>query len=366
LKPSRLKALKALGVDVGGANLKAALISADAAGRLKVAFTSRYLPVWKVGRKGVEEGVKGLASWAGAVDAVGVTMTAELSDLYFVKREGVNHILDCVEEAFSGLELGVVSVRAELISVEEARSKFMEVAAANWAASGWLAGKLAGTCVLVDVGSTTTTLTPVIEGRLAARGLNDLEKLACGELVYTGALRTNVAVLARAVPLRGGWVRTSSELFATSGDVHLILGHIKPSEYTVDTADGRGTTRREALARLARVVCSDVEMLSEEELVELARFLYRRQLEEVADAARQVYSRLKAEFNVEPSALTCGLGAHFLAEPALREAGVSDIRRVDAFLGGASKVLPALGAGLMALRGLGVEASLGGVEVYEA
>ena len=358
--------MKALGVDVGGANLKAALLTVEASGRLKVGTWTRYLPIWKLGREGLERGVKELASWAGGVDAVAATMTAELSDLYFVKREGVNHVLDCLEEAFKDVEVGVVNVKAELLSVEEARSRFMEVAAANWAASSWLAGTLLNTCVLVDVGSTTTTIAPVVDGRPASLGLNDLEKLGCGELVYTGALRTNLAAVARKVPLRGRLVRVSSELFATTGDVHLVLGHIEASDYTVDTADGRGVTRREALARLARVVCADVEMLSEEELVELARFFYRKQLEDVADAVQQVYGRLKAELGFKPPALTCGLGASFIAEPALKMAGVlSNVRRLRDYVGEASKVAPALGAGLLALHSRGVEASLSEVEVYE-
>jgi len=357
--------LRALGVDVGGANLKAALLMLSPSG-LKVATRSRYLPVWKVGREGLREGVKDLASWAGEVDAVAVTMTAELSDLYFVKREGVHHVLDCVEEAFKEVDVRVVSVKAKLISIEEARSRYMEVAAANWAASGWLAGKFIEDCVLVDVGSTTTTLTPVVKGMPAAKGLSDLEKLSYGELVYTGALRTNVAVLAKAVPLRGRWVRVSSELFATTGDVHLVLRHIEASDYTVETADGRGVTRREAMARLARVVCADIEMLSEEEVVELARFLYRRQVDEVADAVQQVYSDLEAELGFKPPALTCGIGASFIARPALQRAGVVDVRDLSLYVGKASKLATALGAGVMALEEAGLKAELSRVEVYEA
>ncbi|MEM4700234.1 MAG: hydantoinase/oxoprolinase family protein [Candidatus Nezhaarchaeales archaeon] len=358
--------MRALGVDVGGVNLKAVLIEAEGGGEVRVVARSRYLPVWKVGKRGVEEGVKELASWAGEVDVVAVTMTAELSDLYYIKREGVNHVLDCIEASFREREVGVVNVRAELVSIEEARSRFMEVAAANWAASGWLASRVMDTCVLVDVGSTTTTITPVLKGRLAAEGLNDLEKLACGELVYTGALRTNVAVLAKLVPLRGRLVRVSSELFAITGDVHLILGHLKPSDYVVDTPDGRGVTREEAMARLARVVCADVEMLSEAELVELARFIYRRQVEEVADAIQQVYGRLEAKVGARPPALTCGLGASFVAEPALRWAGVGDVRRLSDYLGEAAKMATALGAGMMALSRKGLEIPLHRVRAHGA
>ena len=44
----------------------------------------------------------------------------------------------------------------------------------------------------------------------------------------------------------------ASELFALSADVHLILGNITEKQYTCETADGRGKTVPEALARLAQ------------------------------------------------------------------------------------------------------------------
>ena len=52
--------------------------------------------------------------------------------------------------------------------------------------------------LLIDVGSTTADVVPIVAGRVAATGRNDLERLQAGELVYTGVLRTNLAAIARA------------------------------------------------------------------------------------------------------------------------------------------------------------------------
>ncbi|RLF11321.1 MAG: H4MPT-linked C1 transfer pathway protein [Thermoprotei archaeon] len=350
-----------LGLDVGGANLKAVLIELSK-GIAKAYTRSLYLPLWKVGKEKLMEALNELASKAGELKAVGLTMTAELSDVYWCKREGVHHVLNTVERCFKDTEVKVVSVKGKLVSVEDAKKHPLEVAAANWAATGWVASKLEKTCVVVDVGSTTTSIVPVIEGELAVKGLNDLEKLMCGELVYTGALRTNVAAIVDKVPLRGGLIRVSSELFATSGDVHLILGHIREHEYTVDTADGREATRREALARLARVVCADLELISEEEVISMASFIYHRQLEAVAEGLLQVYSRLRTEKNITPPAYTAGIGAKFLAEPALRKIGVERVFSLSEVIGAASRMVPALGAGLMAT---GIEVDIKHLEVVE-
>ena len=137
------------------------------------------------------------------------------------------------------------------------------VAAANWAATGWLVAQRVKDCVVVDVGSTSASIIPIVNGQVAARGKTDLDKLICGELVYTGSLRTNVAAIVHSVPVRGEVAGVASELFALSADVHLVLGNITEKQYTCETADGRGKTMPEALARLARVVCADTEMLTQ-------------------------------------------------------------------------------------------------------
>ena len=109
---------------------------------------------------------------------------------------------------------------------------------------------------------------------MAAQGKTDLDKLMCGELIYTGSLRTNVAAIVHSVPIRDGCATVSSELFALSGDAHMILGHITEEQYTSETADGRGKTVPEALARLARVVCADTEMLTKQEIIDIAKYIY--------------------------------------------------------------------------------------------
>ena len=78
-------------------------------------------------------------------------------------------------------------------------------------------------CVVVDVGSTSASIIPIVNGQVVAKGKTDLEKLMCGELVYTGSLRTNVAAIVQSVPVKDGVAGVASELFALSADVHLIL-----------------------------------------------------------------------------------------------------------------------------------------------
>jgi probable H4MPT-linked C1 transfer pathway protein len=316
-----------IGLDIGGANTKAAFISTDNGCIRELKTALEYFPVWKDPEKlgVVLSKLKKTVSGLAALDCICVTMTAELSDAYRTKREGVNHILKHVSQAFPVTPIFVLDVEATLRSIEEAQAEPIKVAAANWAATGWLVSQLVKDCIVIDVGSTSTSIIPVVDGAISAVGKTDLEKLMNGELVYTGSLRTNIAAIVNSIPIRGGVARVSSELFAQSGDVHLVLGKITEKEYTVETADGRGKTRAEAMARLARVVCADTEMLTEQEIVQIATYIYDKQVEQVAEGLSQVYNRIKPRMKAKIKAVVTGLGKNFLARTAAQRVGINEI-----------------------------------------
>ena len=341
----------AIGLDIGGANTKAAFIGA-AKGYVEESKTAiRYFPVWKdPGRLGtVLSELRKEVGGSVKLDCVGVTMTAELSDAYQTKREGVNRILDYVTAVFSDTPIFVLDVEAELRSVTEAKADPLKVAAANWVATGWMVSHLIKDCVVIDVGSTTTSIIPIVGGHISAAGKTDLEKLMNGELVYTGSLRTNIAAIADSIPLRGGVAQVSSELFAQSGDAHLVLGNIKEDEYTAETADGRVKTRTEAMARLARVVCADIEMLTEQEILGIAAYIHDKQVERIAEGLSEVYKRIKPQTKADVKAVVTGIGRNFLARIAAERVGIPEIIELSGLMhSDIAAVSTAVGVALMA------------------
>jgi hypothetical protein len=214
--------VRVIGFDVGGVNTKAAYVETEDGKVIELRTASEYFPVWRrsldqlpVMLGGLLEQLKG----SSGLDGVGLTMTAELSDAYRTKREGVHHILGCMEQILDGVPGFVLDVDAELRTVEAARREPLAVAAANWAATGWMVSQRMRDCIVVDIGSTSTSIIPVVDGEIAARGRNDLEKLMNGELVYTGSLRTNVAAIVDSISIRGdgrGSHRSSSPSPGTS------------------------------------------------------------------------------------------------------------------------------------------------------
>jgi probable H4MPT-linked C1 transfer pathway protein len=273
-----------LAVDIGGANTKAAWLDG---GSLRT--VSRPFEVWR-DREALASVLREVAAEVAArpAQAVAITMTAELSDAFRTKREGVAFVLDAAHDALGDRPLSVLTTAGELVSVEEARARPWDVAAANWVATALAVAQVHPDALLVDVGSTTADIIPIADGRVAATGHNDLQRLMAGELVYTGVLRTNLAAIAPRVPVPGGWCPVSSEYFAISADVHLVLGHLPTDAYDCPTPDGRPATVACARERIARLVCSDVEQLGDDDIDAIAAFLHGEQLRQLAEAARRV------------------------------------------------------------------------------
>jgi (4-(4-[2-(gamma-L-glutamylamino)ethyl]phenoxymethyl)furan-2-yl)methanamine synthase len=338
----------ALGFDIGGANTKAVLLHAENGKVADVKVAVEYFPVWKNPDKLTSVLLTLKERLAAEPDVVGVTMTAELSDAYQTKREGVERILGCVKEAFPNLLISVLNTDAQMVTTESAKDNPLSVAAANWAATGWLVAQHLRDAVVVDVGSTSTSIIPIASGKVAAKGKTDLDKLMCGELVYTGSLRTNIAAIVQSIPIHGSVSGVSSELFAQSGDIHLILGNISEADYNSETADGRGKTVPEAYARISRVVCADTDMLTGQELFEMAQYIYAQQIKQVAAGLSRVYEYTKTLASTVP-VVVAGLGRSFLARKAAMEVGVDAIVDMDQLLPKQAVIAtPTVGVALMA------------------
>jgi (4-(4-[2-(gamma-L-glutamylamino)ethyl]phenoxymethyl)furan-2-yl)methanamine synthase len=280
--------------DIGGANIKAARLvwQGDQAGRVQV--VSRPYEIWRE-KDHLPEALSEIYFQlfsTGRPRALAVTMTAELSDVFATKREGVTFILESIRSGFPDLAIYVLNLSGQFMPVCEALEHPLDYAATNWLASAqWVARKFPE-CLMVDVGSTTTDILPILDGKLNVVGRTDMERLASGELVFTGVLRTNLATMVQTVPVAGRCCRVASEYFAVSGDVHLILGHLRPQDYTCATPDGQPASLASARRRLARLVCADTEMLSAGEIDAMADYIYAQQVSQVREGLGQVLSRL--------------------------------------------------------------------------
>src|SRR5919206_1608 len=104
-----------LAVDIGGANTKAAWFDGEL-----VRTLTRPFEVWRD-----REALVGVLREVGAgpADAVAITMTAELSDAFRTKREGVSLVLDAAQAAFGDRPLSVLTTAGELVTVAFPRER---------------------------------------------------------------------------------------------------------------------------------------------------------------------------------------------------------------------------------------------------
>ncbi|MGN6872161.1 MAG: hydantoinase/oxoprolinase family protein [Solirubrobacteraceae bacterium] len=302
-----------IGLDVGGANTKAAVVD----GEQGVQTVSEAYEVWRDpdAMSGVIEAVVGRLGLDDA--AVVLTTTAELVDVFASKREGVLHVLGAAQDALPGRGLRVLTTAGELIGVDAARAAPLQCAAANWMATALLVARSLPEAILVDCGGTTTDLIPIGGGSVLATGRTDVERLLAGELLYTGALRTNIAAVVPHVPIGGRPCPVSSELFAITADAHLLRGNLTPEQCTCTFPDGRGVSPEEVRARLARVVCADPEQLANGDLEAIAAAAEEAQTASIAAALARVAERLPAGVPV----LAVGVGG-FLARAAAARCGL--------------------------------------------
>ncbi|MDO5836989.1 MAG: hydantoinase/oxoprolinase family protein [Methanobacterium sp.] len=333
--------MKIAGFDIGGANTDLAVVEFDDNGSIiNIRTDFSYLPMWNKKDELSQTLLDLLGKDMDEIDAVGISMTAELADSYQSKAEGVLDISARVMETFN-IPVAFVGLNG-MKDYESVQKNPQELAAANWIATATLAAHMAPDCIFIDTGSTTTDIIPIKNGTECAKGRTDLERLGTGELVYTGTLRTNVATLVDKVPLKDKWLRTASELFAVTADVHLVLGNITLEDYTSETPDGGDISLENSFLRLSRLLCGDMNLLSKDDVEKIAWFIYQKQVAQVAEALKEVSVREHIEL-----VIATGLGMNIIGSEAAKFLGL-EIRTMEEILSKEDCVVaPAVGTALL-------------------
>lgn len=292
-----------LGLDIGGANLKAATGDKRAAA---VPF-----PLWKQ-PDALPAALAALVAQFPGADELAVTMTGELCDCFETKRDGVSAIIKAVRFASGGRPIHVWSTDGAFLNSEEAKANHMKVAAANWHALATFAGRYAPThgALLIDIGSTTTDLVTLNNGVPFTYGTTDWDRLQERELIYAGVRRTPVCAVITD--------RVCAELFATTQDVYTVLGQLPEEPDNRDTADGRPLTKKYSLARLARMLGADREQLYDNPLINLASRVHTELHRRLVEASRSAYYGQQSPPKLR-SVIVSGAG-EFLARQVATEA----------------------------------------------
>ena len=289
------------GYDIGGAHLKVAL----AEGGRTVAVRQIPCPLWR-GIDALDAALAESDLLTAGADMHAVTMTGELCEAFADRLEGVAAILDRLEK-LRGRDVRVWMGLRGMGSLDEARAHPLDVASTNFLASAvWIASRLAN-ALLIDMGSTTTDIIPIVDGKPVPRGVSDGDRLRTGELVYTGTTRSDVSTVAQRARLDGVEQRLAAGSFANMADVRRVLGTLAPDVDQHATLDGRGKSRTESLERLARCFGRDASDATDAAWAAAASDIAGQQMDDIADAARMVMQ--SAGLGRDATLVAAGIGA---------------------------------------------------------
>ena len=310
------------GLDLGGAHLKFAQL--DAAGEIVRAFQIP-LRLWE----GLEELERALAAARPRLlpcSRLAVTMTGELVDLFPDRVQGVRALAGALARLLPEARFAFFA-GGDFLAPEALPGRERRIASANWRATATLCARRIEAGLLLDIGSTTTDLVPFTGGRLRARGGDDRGRLAAGELLYLGVVRTPLMALADRAPFRGRFQPLMNEVFATTADVFRILGRLPADADLHPPADGGARTRAASERRLARMLGCDRAAASARQWRQLAVWFESRLLAQIEAALHLLLSRLPLDPRAPLVAAGCGeflvpelarrLGRPWLSFPAL-------------------------------------------------
>ena len=260
------------GWDIGGAHLKLAIRSHNAVNVLQWPC-----PLWR-----------GLHELRACLDNAFeqtrfdrfthyVTMTGELVDIFKTREQGVQKILATFAAKLPPKDSLKIFASSGLLDLDEAINNFAAVASANWLVSGELLSRLCENALFVDMGSTTTDLLLVKNGKLANTGNNDAERLRSGELIYTGVVRSCVNTVSHHLEYNGEAVPMVAENFATTADVYRILEQLPTHADSGDTMDGQAKDFSASVRRLARMIGEDYKPSDKSAWIRAASYIAEQQ-----------------------------------------------------------------------------------------
>jgi len=280
--------MKIAGIDIGGANLKFALLDSHSSSIAPnnsnpshlaaeaIEFAEEFSFHFWTDHLELVAALKRIYKAVGDVDSVAITMTAELADCFENKRQGVHFIVDAVESAFPKTDCRFYTTVGELVAAATAKQNWALTAASNWHASAWFLFRQhqLQDGFLIDIGSTTCDLIPVQAGLPVTPGQTDLDRLRNRQLVYAGVGRTAICSLIETVRFSDCEVTIARELFATVADAMIWTNRFPPQPDSHDSADRRSLSSMACRARLCRMVCADDCDLGDEQVTQIAEQTY--------------------------------------------------------------------------------------------
>ncbi len=377
-----------IGWDIGGAHLKAVLL--DVTGRV-LGAKQVYCPLWR-----------GLHELEQAIDAVMldfnaplhvVTMTGELADIFANRREGVLEIaktlalkinvqrkLESKIKLKSKIKLeGKTKPERQIKLTEQLRyyvgyrdvgannfvyadrleQRALDVASMNWLASVQCVAQTLPHVLFIDIGSTTTDIALIINGKPQVEGFTDARRMQLDELVYTGVVRTPLMALTQKIQFANNVTNVAAELFATTADVYTLTGDLAQVDNMAETTDGAEKSVEASAKRVARMIGHDAQDAPLSSWRQLASTFKNIQINQIKQAVLNQLTTLEDYSSL--CVVGAGVGSFLVAEIArqlalnyvdVRDLIIADDKQVKDMT---AACFPAYAVAFLGLNEVGIE-----------
>lgn len=301
-----------IGWDIGGAHLKA--VQLDAAGKVQAAMQI-YCPLWR----GLHELERAFGEILATMQAEqhSITMTGELADIFENRHEGVLQISNIARQKL-GENIQFYAGERGFVNFAQVTDNTAHIASINWLASLQFVAQSVHQALFLDIGSTTTDIALICDGKPQMLGFSDATRMQTDELVYTGVVRTPLMALAQKITFNGAFVNVAAEHFATTADVYTLIGDLDLDENMSDTADGADKSLAACAKRIARMVGMDSADAPLSVWRNLAYAFKHAQINQIKQAILRQISRLENAKGLH--VVGCGAGV-FLAFELAKQLG---------------------------------------------
>ncbi len=243
-----------------------------------------------------------------------VTMTGELVDYFENREQGTISIINELNAKLSEDKVFYYAGELGFINAERAIVEYKKVASANWLASACYTAEKLQHALFIDIGSTTTDIIPIKDGKVIYNGYTDEQRLIAKELVYCGVVRTPIFAICKSAIVKTQSVPVINEYFSNTADVYRITGELEEYVDVGETLDSRAKDCLSSVKRLARMFANDADSSELDIWNAVAKQVRSMQVQMIKDACR--HQLMQKQISLDAPVVGAGVGRFLVKDVA--------------------------------------------------
>lgn len=291
-----------LGLDIGGAHIKIAVMSTSESGRT---WQVDCIPVRADKFAASLDQILSMLVGEHLVDVTIASQTACL--LYDDIHQGTTTIMQTLARYSTRNPTLAVDVCGNLYPINNVAQAPERFVCSNVAVTASLVAKLCSNALVLDMGSTSTDLIPIVDGTFEE--LLPTARLLSSAVLYLGVIRTPLQAVVSHLPYQGELLPVVGETIAAVADALVLTEDVSIDQYTMPTWDSGTKDVAGCTRRLAKLIAMNTHNFPQQAATFMAQYVREELLHKVVAAMYKVISKNPAM----QQAFYTGIGSSILA-----------------------------------------------------